>query len=167
MLSFIHLAFSGRPTGWEKSKLTFQAARVMSAGRHEETRAPKCRPKSGFEPNLPTFMRQSTAYELRLMAERYVRDDMTPEEAEREHLTTLRPRLAAQFNYTTLSTNPYDRVTDINAQLGVDTNDFQSNSDAAFGEVNWRPIDRVTLTGGLRYEGAQGADRGQGKATAS
>jgi iron complex outermembrane receptor protein len=29
--------------------------------------------------------------------------------------------------------------------------DFQSNSYAAFGEVNWRPIDRVTLTGGLRY----------------
>ncbi|MDV3457945.1 TonB-dependent receptor [Sphingomonas sp. HF-S4] len=29
--------------------------------------------------------------------------------------------------------------------------DFQSNSYAAFGELNWRPIDRVTLTGGLRY----------------
>lgn len=29
--------------------------------------------------------------------------------------------------------------------------DFRSNSYAAFGEVNWRPIDRVTLTGGLRY----------------
>lgn len=29
--------------------------------------------------------------------------------------------------------------------------DFQSNSYAAFGEVNWRPVDRVTLTGGLRY----------------
>jgi iron complex outermembrane receptor protein len=29
--------------------------------------------------------------------------------------------------------------------------DFQSNSYAAFGEVNWRPIDRLTLTGGLRY----------------
>ncbi len=29
--------------------------------------------------------------------------------------------------------------------------DFQSNSYAAFGEVNWRPIDLVTLTGGLRY----------------
>ena len=29
--------------------------------------------------------------------------------------------------------------------------DFQSNSYAAFGEVNWRPVDRITLTGGLRY----------------
>jgi len=29
--------------------------------------------------------------------------------------------------------------------------DFQSNSYAAFGEVNWRPLPRVTLTGGLRY----------------
>jgi iron complex outermembrane recepter protein len=29
--------------------------------------------------------------------------------------------------------------------------DFQSNSYAAFGEVNWRPIERLTLTGGLRY----------------
>ncbi|MDH7973573.1 TonB-dependent receptor [Sphingomonas sp. AR_OL41] len=29
--------------------------------------------------------------------------------------------------------------------------DFQSNSYAAFGEVNWRPVARLTLTGGLRY----------------
>jgi iron complex outermembrane receptor protein len=29
--------------------------------------------------------------------------------------------------------------------------DFESNSYAAFGEVNWKPIDRLTLTGGLRY----------------
>ncbi|MDB5674010.1 MAG: hypothetical protein JWM65_992 [Sphingomonas bacterium] len=29
--------------------------------------------------------------------------------------------------------------------------DFQSNSYAAFGEVNWRIMPRVTLTGGLRY----------------
>ncbi len=29
--------------------------------------------------------------------------------------------------------------------------DFRSDSYAAFGEVNWRPIDRLTLTGGLRY----------------
>ncbi|MEG3151907.1 TonB-dependent receptor [Sphingomonas sp. ZT3P38] len=29
--------------------------------------------------------------------------------------------------------------------------DFQSNSYAAFGEVNWRPVERLTLTGGLRY----------------
>jgi iron complex outermembrane receptor protein len=29
--------------------------------------------------------------------------------------------------------------------------DFQSNSYAAFGEVNWKPINRLTLTGGLRY----------------
>ncbi len=31
--------------------------------------------------------------------------------------------LAAQFNYTPPSTNPYDRVTDIDAHLGVDTNE--------------------------------------------
>ncbi|MBN8806759.1 MAG: TonB-dependent receptor [Sphingomonas sp.] len=29
--------------------------------------------------------------------------------------------------------------------------DFQSNSYAAFGEVNWRPLAKLTLTGGLRY----------------
>jgi iron complex outermembrane receptor protein len=29
--------------------------------------------------------------------------------------------------------------------------DFQSNSYAAFGEVNWKPLPRLTLTGGLRY----------------
>jgi iron complex outermembrane receptor protein len=29
--------------------------------------------------------------------------------------------------------------------------DFRSDSYAAFGEVNWRPVDRLTLTGGLRY----------------
>ena len=29
--------------------------------------------------------------------------------------------------------------------------DFRSNSYAAFGEVNWRPLDRLTVTGGLRY----------------
>jgi iron complex outermembrane receptor protein len=29
--------------------------------------------------------------------------------------------------------------------------DFQSNSYAAFGEVNWRPVAGLTLTGGLRY----------------
>ncbi|WP_449618973.1 TonB-dependent receptor [Sphingomonas nostoxanthinifaciens] len=31
------------------------------------------------------------------------------------------------------------------------TTDFRSNSYAAFGEVNWRPVNRLTLTGGLRY----------------
>ncbi|MET0372410.1 MAG: TonB-dependent receptor [Sphingobium sp.] len=29
--------------------------------------------------------------------------------------------------------------------------DFRSDSYAAFGEVNWRPVDGLTLTGGLRY----------------
>ena len=29
--------------------------------------------------------------------------------------------------------------------------DFQSNSYAAFGEVNWRPLRGLTITGGLRY----------------
>ncbi|MET0374264.1 MAG: TonB-dependent receptor [Rhizorhabdus sp.] len=31
------------------------------------------------------------------------------------------------------------------------TTDFRSNSYAGFGEVNWKPIDRLTITGGLRY----------------
>lgn len=31
------------------------------------------------------------------------------------------------------------------------TTDFRTNSYAAFGEVNWRPLPRLTLTGGLRY----------------
>jgi iron complex outermembrane recepter protein len=31
------------------------------------------------------------------------------------------------------------------------TTDFTTNSYAAFGEVNWRPLPRLTLTGGLRY----------------
>ncbi len=29
--------------------------------------------------------------------------------------------------------------------------DFESNSYAAFAELNWRPLDRLTVTGGLRY----------------
>jgi iron complex outermembrane receptor protein len=29
--------------------------------------------------------------------------------------------------------------------------DFRSDSYAAFGEVNWKPVDRLTVTGGLRY----------------
>ncbi|WP_445262333.1 glycosyl hydrolase family 95 catalytic domain-containing protein, partial [Pseudomonas sp. EA_5y_Pfl2_R50] len=33
------------------------------------------------------------------------------------------PALAALFNYTPPSTNPYDRVTDIDAALGVNTNE--------------------------------------------
>jgi len=56
----------------------------------------------------------------------------------------------------TTGTAPNQVVTPVPANLldgyGTDgRTDFQSNSYAAFGEVNWRPVDRLTLTGGLRY----------------
>ncbi len=43
----------------------------------------------GFEQNLGTFMPAWMAYEMRLMAERYVSDGMIPEEGDVERLTTL------------------------------------------------------------------------------
>jgi uncharacterized protein YbjT (DUF2867 family) len=42
---------------------------------------------SGFEQNLATFMPRWTAYEMRLMAERYVSDGMIPEAGDVERLT--------------------------------------------------------------------------------
>jgi uncharacterized protein YbjT (DUF2867 family) len=42
---------------------------------------------SGFEANMATFMPKWMAYEMRLMAERYVSDGMIPETADRERLT--------------------------------------------------------------------------------
>ncbi|CAH2935315.1 MAG: Oxidoreductase [uncultured Paraburkholderia sp.] len=42
---------------------------------------------SGFEQNLATFMPKWMAYEMRLMAERYVSDGMVPEAADVERLT--------------------------------------------------------------------------------
>ena len=42
---------------------------------------------SGFEQNMATFMPPWMAYEMRLMAERYVSDGMIPEAGDRERLT--------------------------------------------------------------------------------
>ena len=44
---------------------------------------------SGFEQNMSTFMPKWTAYEMRLMAERYVSDGMIPEAGDVARLTTL------------------------------------------------------------------------------
>ncbi|MBN2971145.1 NmrA family NAD(P)-binding protein [Roseomonas aeriglobus] len=44
---------------------------------------------SGFEANMATFMPKWTAYEMRLMAERYVSDGMIPEAGDVERLTSL------------------------------------------------------------------------------
>jgi uncharacterized protein YbjT (DUF2867 family) len=44
---------------------------------------------SGFEQNLATFMPNWMAYEMRLMAERYVADGMIPETGDVEHLTAM------------------------------------------------------------------------------
>lgn len=44
---------------------------------------------SGFEQNLGTFMPAWMAYEMRLMAERYVTDGMIPEEGDVERLTSM------------------------------------------------------------------------------
>ena len=44
---------------------------------------------SGFEQNMATFMPKWTAYEMRLMAERYVTDGMIPEAGDVERLTSM------------------------------------------------------------------------------
>ena len=44
---------------------------------------------SGFEQNMASFMPKWTAYEMRLMAERYVSDGMIPEIGDIERLTTI------------------------------------------------------------------------------
>ncbi|MDN5000808.1 SDR family oxidoreductase [Bradyrhizobium sp. GCM10027634] len=44
---------------------------------------------SGFEQNMATFMPKWTAYEMRLMAERYVTDGMIPEAGDVERLTRI------------------------------------------------------------------------------
>ena len=44
---------------------------------------------SGFEQNMASFMPKWTAYEMRLMAERYVSDGMIPETGDIERLTTI------------------------------------------------------------------------------
>lgn len=44
---------------------------------------------SGFEQNMATFMPEWTAYEMRLMAERYVSDGMIPEDGDVERLVAI------------------------------------------------------------------------------
>lgn len=44
---------------------------------------------SGFEANMARVMPKWTAYEMRLMAERYVSDGMIPQDGDRDRLTTL------------------------------------------------------------------------------
>ncbi|MBO3759353.1 NmrA/HSCARG family protein [Ciceribacter sp. L1K22] len=44
---------------------------------------------TGFEQNMATFMPQWTAYEMRLMAERYVSDGMIPDDGDVERLTQI------------------------------------------------------------------------------
>jgi uncharacterized protein YbjT (DUF2867 family) len=44
---------------------------------------------SGFEQNLATFMPRWMAYEMRLMAQRYVSDGMIPEHGDVERLTSI------------------------------------------------------------------------------
>jgi uncharacterized protein YbjT (DUF2867 family) len=44
---------------------------------------------SGFEQNMASFMPKWMAYEMRLMAERYVSDGMIPDEGDRERLTAI------------------------------------------------------------------------------
>ncbi|MBW6530891.1 NmrA family NAD(P)-binding protein [Sphingomonas sp. RRHST34] len=55
---------------------------------------------SGFEQNMATFMPRWTAYEMRLMAERYVSDGMIPHEGDRERLTQLLGRPLHDYRET-------------------------------------------------------------------
>lgn len=55
---------------------------------------------SGFEANLATFMPKWTAYEMRLMAERYVSDGMIPQDGDRERLVTLLGRPLHSYRET-------------------------------------------------------------------
>ena len=48
---------------------------------------------SGFEQNMATIMPRWTAYEMRLMAERYISDGMIPDDGDRERLATMPGRL--------------------------------------------------------------------------
>ncbi|RYD25166.1 MAG: TonB-dependent receptor, partial [Lysobacteraceae bacterium] len=62
------------------------------------------------------------------------------------------PAAARYLIGTTTGTNATPVPANLLDGYGTDgRTDFQSNSYAAFGEVNWRPVDRLTLTGGLRY----------------
>ncbi|WP_242153979.1 SDR family oxidoreductase [Sphingomonas sp. BAUL-RG-20F-R05-02] len=58
---------------------------------------------SGFEQTMATFMPQWMAYEMRIMAERYVSDGMVPEDGDRERLTTLLGRPLHAYRETAAS----------------------------------------------------------------
>ena len=55
---------------------------------------------SGFEQNMAAFMPRWMAYEMRLMAERYVSDGMIPEAGDRERLTSLLGRPLHDYRET-------------------------------------------------------------------
>lgn len=55
---------------------------------------------SGFEQNMATFMPRWMAYEMRLMAERYVSDGMIPEAGDRERLVSLLGRPLHDYRET-------------------------------------------------------------------
>jgi uncharacterized protein YbjT (DUF2867 family) len=55
---------------------------------------------SGFEQNMATFMPRWTAYEMRLMAERYVSDGMIPEAGDPERLASLLGRPLHNYRET-------------------------------------------------------------------
>lgn len=55
---------------------------------------------SGFEANMSTFMARWTAYEMRLMAERYVSDGMIPQDGDRERLMNLLGRPLHSYRET-------------------------------------------------------------------
>ncbi|PCD04318.1 NmrA family transcriptional regulator [Sphingomonas spermidinifaciens] len=55
---------------------------------------------SGFEANMATFMPKWTAYEMRLMAQRYVSDGMIPQAGDVERLTSLLGRPLHSYRET-------------------------------------------------------------------
>lgn len=55
---------------------------------------------SGFEQNMATFMPRWMAYEMRLMAERYVSDGMIPETSDRERLAKMLGRPLHDYRET-------------------------------------------------------------------
>lgn len=55
---------------------------------------------SGFEQNMATFMPRWTAYEMRLMAERYVSDGMIPLDGDRERLAQMLGRRLHDYRET-------------------------------------------------------------------
>ncbi|MEP9404114.1 SDR family oxidoreductase [Sphingomonas silueang] len=54
----------------------------------------------GFEANMATFLPKWTAYEMRLMAERYVNDGMIPQDGDRERLVNMLDRPLHSYRET-------------------------------------------------------------------